>query len=216
MKNTEKPARYLGALSIAAAVALALSACSSNGSTADTDSTPADQGPVASTPAEKADTPVAQSSESATETQSATGDDDQAVGKDKFEDVIKTAEAAISGGKVIDYEYDPDDGPDTYEVDVVDGNNVKHELDIDEDATTVTNKEKDDTLSGDDLKEFKGAKVGIVDAVKGARGQAGVDSVVDEVELEWENNKSVWEVKFASADGDTEVKVDAGTGKLIS
>lgn len=210
MKNTEKPSRYLGALSLAAAAALALSACSSGNTPADDASTPAEQNTVTSTPAENTGSPTTEQSPTNG------GGDDQSVGEEKFEDVIKTAEAAVSGGKVIDYEYDPKDGAKTYEVDVVDGNNTKHELDIDADATTITEQEQDDALDGDDLKEFQGAKIGIVEAVKAAREKAGADAVVDEVELEWENNKSVWEVKFKPDDSGTKVKVDAETGEVIS
>ncbi len=215
MKNTEKPSRYLGALSLAAAAALALSACTPAGESADETTTPVEQETVASTPAEDTGSPTPAQSPSSDDDDNDDGDD-QAVGEEKFEDVIKTAEAAVSGGKVIDYEYDPNDGAKTYEVDVVDGNNVRHELDIDADATTITEQEQDDTLDGDDLKEFQGAKIGIVDAVKAAREKAGADAVVDEVELEWENNKSVWEVKFKPDDGGTKVKVDAETGEVIS
>lgn len=213
MDNNAKSSRFVGALSLAAAAALALSACATDNNATESPSPTNDTASVAASPTE---TTTDDQSPTTEDTQTATADDNQATGDDKFEDVIKVAEGEVSGSKAIDYEFDEGDGPDAYEIDVVDGNNVKHEIDIDVDGSTVTKNEQDDTLDGDDLKEFEGATVSIVDAVKAARSEAGASAVVDEVELEWEDNKSVWEVKFKDGTTETKVKVDAGSGDVIS
>ena len=211
-QNRKQP-RWVAALGLAAAGALALSACTTEAETSadHSDDRPTQEQVEPTTEADRE--PLDDDNEG---TEQDPGQDGQGEGGDataveeRFETVIQTAEEAVEG-HAIDYDMD-DDG---YEVDVIDSNNTKHELDISSDGTTVENQEEDGPLEDDDLTKWESATVPMVDAVANARNQGPDGAVVDEVELDEDDGSVYWEVTLTQNGNDTELRVDATTGDAV-
>lgn len=165
----------------------------------------------ATTPALEQSTPAAAPAEStpADATQEAT---QPAVASD---DPVFEAIAAVTGQHAdgIIVGIDRDDRDEDYDVDVVVGEEVL-DLKVGLDGTVTEEEREQDE---DDVRKAQEASVDAESAVNRAYEGRGEGLTVDDVDLDEDNGRLVWEIDFDDADGNDadEVVIDAQDGSVV-
>lgn len=113
---------------------------------------------------------------------------------------IATAESAANGTA---YEIDDEDDDQTWEVDVMVGERSV-EVKVSADGNTVVSQSDDDDDDADDRARLSRATVPLAQAIEIALRE--VPGTLDDVELDDEDGRDVWEVKIDTPDND-DVKV---------
>jgi len=123
---------------------------------------------------------------------------------------VKAVQASRAG-KIVSV--DRDDRNQRWEVDVMDGNKVITLL-VDYEGKVVDNQYAVETLDADDQRELTGTAL----PVEGLIVQhSPKDSVLDEAELDYENNRLVWQLSYDNVQDEevAEVTLDAATGDVL-
>lgn len=127
-----------------------------------------------------------------------------------IEDVTKEVEKQY-GGKITDIELEDDSAKAVYEIEVIDGD-VEYDLHVDGDNGKILKEKKEsvsdlsdasipeDALSAEEAKEI---------ALKEFNG------TVTDLELDMEDNRTVYEVEVKEGNKEAEFKIDAVTGEVI-
>ncbi|HKM24978.1 MAG TPA: PepSY domain-containing protein, partial [Corynebacterium sp.] len=173
--------RIMKTIALAASAGLALSACTTSDDTA-----AEDPGTVVTTVETPGDTPV--------ETTVTTADAaEQVAGEDPIFDVINAALAEYPGGIIVDI--DREDNTDSYEIDLVQGDQLI-ELQVDFDGTL-----REDDREGDDdlIVRAQNATVTAQEAIREAL-ELHPEGLLDELDLEDEDGALLWKVSLDDAD----------------
>lgn len=123
---------------------------------------------------------------------------------------VKAVQASRAG-KIVSV--DRDDRNQRWEVDVMDGNKVITLL-VDYEGKVVDNQYAVETLDADDQRELTGTAL----PVEGLIVQhSPKDAVLDEAELDYENNRLVWQLSYDNVQDEevAEVTLDAATGDVL-
>lgn len=198
---TAKPLLFTGTGVLALAL---LTGCSTAAD--DPATTPAPEQATTSAPAEaESTTPAAD--------ESGTPADEQqpnAGGNDPVFDAIAAVTAEHADGFIVSI--DRDDRDEHYEIDVVVGEQVL-DLKVGLDGTIT----EDDQDSDDDIQKAQQATVDAEAALKRAFESRAEGLTVDDVELDEDDDRLVWEIDFDDADGkdSDEVVIDAQDGSVV-
>ncbi len=168
-------------IALAASAGLALSACTTSDDTA-----AEDPGTVVTTVETPGDTPV--------ETTVTTADAaEQVAGEDPIFDVINAALAEYPGGIIVDI--DREDNTDSYEIDLVQGDQLI-ELQVDFDGTL-----REDDREGDDdlIVRAQNATVTAQEAIREAL-ELHPEGLLDEAELQDNDGVIQWKIQLDDAD----------------
>lgn len=199
---TAKPLLFTGTGVLALAL---LTGCSTAAD--DPATTPAPEQATTSAPAEaESTTPAAD--------ESGTPADEQqpnAGGNDPVFDAIAAVTAEHADGFIVSI--DRDDRDEHYEIDVVVGEQVL-DLKVGLDGT-ITEDEQDS--DDDDIQKAQQATVDAETALKRAFESRAEGLTVDDVELDEDDDRLVWEIDFDDADGkdSDEVVIDAQDGSVV-
>lgn len=199
---TAKPLLFTGTGVLALAL---LTGCSTAAD--DPATTPAPEQATTSAPAEaESTTPAAD--------ESGTPADEQqpnAGGNDPVFDAIAAVTAEHADGFIVSI--DRDDRDENYEIDVVVGEQVL-DLKVGLDGT-ITEDEQDS--DDDDIQKAQQATVDAETALKRAFESRAEGLTVDDVELDEDDDRLVWEIDFDDADGkdSDEVVIDAQDGSVV-
>ena len=181
--------RIMKTVAIAAAAGLALSAC-----TTDDDTAAEDPGTVVTTAEEPGDTP--------TETTVTTADTaDQVEGEDPVFRAIDAVMAEYPDGVIVNI--DREDDADSYEMDVVQGEEVVN-LQVDFDGTL---REDDREGDDDDVANAQASTVSATDAINEAL-ELHPEGLLDELDLEDEDGSLLWKVSLDDADRNDLTELD--------
>lgn len=195
MKNIGRAAL----IALTAALAVGVSACG------ESDPAPGDDATTTSSPAQTSDETSADqtSSDDATsETAPASSS-----GSDTWHAAIETAEQEADGTA---YEIDDQDDDGSWEIDVAEGS-TSTEVTVTADGTATVDDDTDD-LDDEDRAAIEAAKISLGDAITTALKQ--VDGTLDDVELEEQGGRHVWQVTIDTTDrGGVEVDVDVESGQ---
>lgn len=198
---TAKPLLFTGTGVLALAL---LTGCSTAAD--DPATTPAPEQATTSAPAE------AESTTPATDESGTPADEQQpnAGGNDPVFDAIAVVTAEHGDGFIVSI--DRDDRDEHYEIDVVVGEQVL-DLKVGLDGT-ITEDEQD---SDDDIQKAQQATVDAETALKRAFESRAEGLTVDDVELDEDDDRLVWEIDFDDADGkdSDEVVIDAQDGSVV-
>lgn len=199
---TAKPLLFTGTGVLALAL---LTGCSTAAD--DPATTPAPEQATTSAPAEaESTTPAAD--------ESGTPADEQqpnAGGNDPVFDAIAAVTAEHADGFIVSI--DRDDRDEHYEIDVVVGEQVL-DLKVGLDGTIT---EDDQDSDDDDIQKAQQATVDAETALKRAFESRAEGLTVDDVELDEDDDRLVWEIDFDDADGkdSDEVVIDAQDGSVV-
>lgn len=199
---TAKPLLFTGTGVLALAL---LTGCSTAAD--DPATTPAPEQATTSAPAE------AESATPATDESGTPADEQQpnAGGNDPVFDAIAAVTAEHGDGFIVSI--DRDDRDEHYEIDVVVGEQVL-DLEVGLDGT-ITEDEQDS--DDDDIQKAQQATVDAETALKRAFESRAEGLTVDDVELDEDDDRLVWEIDFDDADGkdSDEVVIDAQDGSVV-
>lgn len=199
---TAKPLLFTGTGVLALAL---LTGCSTAAD--DPATTPAPEQATTSAPAE------AESATPATDESGTPADEQQpnAGGNDPVFDAIAAVTAEHGDGFIVSI--DRDDHDEHYEIDVVVGEQVL-DLKVGLDGT-ITEDEQDS--DDDDIQKAQQATVDAETALKRAFESRAEGLTVDDVELDEDDDRLVWEIDFDDADGkdSDEVVIDAQDGSVV-
>ncbi|WOO97796.1 PepSY domain-containing protein [Micrococcus terreus] len=199
---TAKPLLFTGTGVLALAL---LTGCSTAAD--DPATTPAPEQATTSAPAE------AESTTPATDESGTPADEQQpnAGGNDPVFDAIAAVTAEHGDGFIVSI--DRDDRDEHYEIDVVVGEQVL-DLKVGLDGT-ITEDEQDS--DDDDIQKAQQATVDAETALKRAFESRAEGLTVDDVELDEDDDRLVWEIDFDDADGkdSDEVVIDAQDGSVV-
>ncbi|MCT2089849.1 PepSY domain-containing protein [Micrococcus terreus] len=199
---TAKPLLFTGTGVLALAL---LTGCSTAAD--DPATTPAPEQATTSAPAE------AESTTPATDESGTPADEQQpnAGGNDPVFDAIAAVTAEHGDGFIVSI--DRDDRDEHYEIDVVVGEQVL-DLEVGLDGT-ITEDEQDS--DDDDIQKAQQATVDAETALKRAFESRAEGLTVDDVELDEDDDRLVWEIDFDDADGkdSDEVVIDAQDGSVV-
>ena len=199
---TAKPLLFTGTGVLALAL---LTGCSTAAD--DPATTPAPEQATTSAPAE------AESTTPATDESGTPADEQQpnAGGNDPVFDAIAAVTAEHADGFIVSI--DRDDRDENYEIDVVVGEQVL-DLKVGLDGT-ITEDEQDS--DDDDIQKAQQATVDAETALKRAFESRAEGLTVDDVELDEDDDRLVWEIDFDDADGkdSDEVVIDAQDGSVV-
>lgn len=199
---TAKPLLFTGTGVLALAL---LTGCSTAAD--DPATTPAPEQATTSAPAE------AESTTPATDESGTPADEQQpnAGGNDPVFDAIAAVTAEHGDGFIVSI--DRDDRDENYEIDVVVGEQVL-DLKVGLDGT-ITEDEQDS--DDDDIQKAQQATVDAETALKRAFESRAEGLTVDDVELDEDDDRLVWEIDFDDADGrdSDEVVIDAQDGSVV-
>ena len=182
--------RKLFTLTAVAGLSLSLAACGDD--SGNSDATATETTVVTSDDATTEETTTAEETTDsgvATETQTAVSDADATADRDIVFDAIDLVMAEHADGIIIDI--DREDDTETYEIDVVVGEEVL-ELDVDTAAGEVRESDRDND-DAEDVRRAQEATVTISDAITQAL-EAHPDGVVDEASLEDEDGRLEWQI----------------------
>lgn len=129
---------------------------------------------------------------------------------------IGTASKAFGGGTLSSVE---DDYRGTmWEVRVIDADGSERKVHTAADGASITRAVEAHPVDADDAAQNRGqvgaVRLGLADAVE--RLERTVPGVLDDVELDDEHGRVVWSATVHAADGQREVRIDAGSGDLVS
>lgn len=188
-----------------------LAGCSSNGTSNNTEATPAPATVTTTAPA----SPSAGSSDDADDTSSspaASSSSPAASGDDPVFGALDAVQEQYADGKIISVDREDDDT--MWDVDVVVGDRVI-ELDVLQDGTVREDEQDDDS---DDIARSKEATVDIRDAINTALRDQPEGVTLDDASLDTEDGRLIWEIELDGADGHdfAELYIDAKDGSVIS
>lgn len=198
--------RILATLAVSA-LALTAAACTNDQATPASPASPAAPPPAATAPATEApgSMPAATPAESAMPGGGATPSDRNAGALRAIATAAQTA-----GGTA--YELDDADDDGQWEVDVLVGDR-NHEITVAADGQTVLSREEDDADT-EDRNRVQQAQITIEQAIEAALAE--VPGNLDDVELDDDNGRAVWEVTVDTSDmQDVEVYVDIVSGDVV-
>lgn len=123
---------------------------------------------------------------------------------------VKAVEAARAG-KIVGI--DRDDRYQRWEVAVMDGNKVITML-VNYDGKIVDKQYKVETLDADDQRELTGTALPVEGLIA---KHSPKNAVLDEAELDYENNRLVWQLSYDNVQDEevAEVTLDAATGDVL-
>ncbi|MET1154496.1 PepSY domain-containing protein [Arthrobacter sp.] len=199
----EQLKKTLTALPIAAGLVLAVSACTDTGDD------------VARVPNQtQSPEPSAESAAAPSEAtgQSSTGlAEFGAAGSRDAQAAVASAEAAVRGSSAIELDYS--ERHQSWEVDLFDVD-TEHEVQVSPDGSEVLEQRESGGVEPEVAGELEQAKISMADALAIAIEAASGN--VEEVSLEDEDGRPVWEVEIDHGDGSsTDVRINAMTGDRI-
>ena len=201
MNTIARTSKTFSALTLSGMALLAFTACGSNEEPKPTETTTVTAESTSSSEASKS------SNSSASESTSSKANDDDAVFA-----AIDSIEEKYPNGTIVSI--DRDDNDTQYDFDVIQGD---QSIEAKVNQNNEVAEEEKESADTDDTQEASDAKVTAREAVEKAAGQAEGQSV-DDVELEKEGDKLLWQVDFddqGSKDG-KEVHIDATSGDVVA
>jgi uncharacterized membrane protein YkoI len=126
---------------------------------------------------------------------------------------VRTAEAAVPGGRAYDIESERAGGAPVWEVKVARGTSRADELEVRADGTAVVARRRAGV--DDDVRKLAEAEISLDRALAIAGGRAG-GAAFDEAEIDRSGGRAVWEAEFdRSGGGEVQVSVDARSGNVL-
>lgn len=195
-------------IALAAAVSLGVTACGSDtGADGAGSTTSSSAAPSTTTTESSSDDSPSDGSSSADDTSRSST---SAAGGASTDDVLAAISAAEEEAGGTAYEIDDQDDDGSWEIDVAEGS-TSTEVTVTADGTATVDDDTDD-LDDEDRAAIEAAKISLGDAITTALKQ--VDGTLDDVELEEQGGRHVWQVTIDTTDrGGVEVDVDVESGQ---
>lgn len=202
--------KNLSFVSIAAGLALALSACGEDGDQTQAPEEPTQTQTTMETPGASPGASPATSPGGSPGATGGTGSPIAGVQRDARA-AVATAVAAVNGSTAIELDFS--DSRQEWEVELVSAD-TEHEVRVSPDGSEVLEQKEGGAADEEDRSELEGMTVTLAKAIETAQQEAA--GQVQEASLESENDKPVWEVEIRAEDGkSTEIQIDAKTGEPV-
>ncbi len=141
----------------------------------------------------------------------ALADDDASTSAARAGDAVKAVRTAGAEGRAFDVESDRHRGKRVWEVDVIAGSGRAQEIRVSADGSKILHRGK--ARRSDDARDASQATVSLATALKTADGRAS--GGLDGAEIDREAGRLVWTASFERRGSETEVDVDAKSGKVL-
>lgn len=204
MKTAFFTSKFLATLGLGATALLVFTACGSNNEPAPAETTTV----TASSSAEGSSASSSASKSSSASSEAAA----KSTGDDAVFMAIDAIEKKYPNGAIISIDREDDDT--RYKFTVIDGEN---DIEVHVNQKNEITEEETERADSEDVQEVADSKVIARDALETAVGQADSQSV-DDVELNRDLGRLVWEIDFDQENGQDgqQVHVDAASGDVIS